>query len=114
MGGGNGIFKLLWGGATVRFSLVCCCGCRVECTPKWVGTSGLHGTGWKTLGVTELERVCNDNEAVPSRGRGRPGIHTLRLFFFNPVEFFQNFLNMFAFFLSKIRGKEVGPHPPTL
>ena len=37
----------VWGGAPGQFSL-----CGVECTPRWVGTSGLHGTESKTLGAT--------------------------------------------------------------
>ena len=40
------------------------CGCGVECTPRWVGASDLHGTECQTLG--DLEIVCNDDEAVLS------------------------------------------------
>ena len=52
-----------------RFSLTC--GCGVEYTPRWVGTSGLHtersDRPWVTL-------IFAFNEAVESRGRG-PGVH---------------------------------------
>ena len=39
-------------------------------TPRWVGTSGQHGTESSTSG--DLELMCY--EAVLSRGRG-PGVH---------------------------------------
>ena len=48
------------------------CGCGVEDTPRWVRTSGQHGTESGTSG--DLELVCN--EAVLSRGRG-PDIHAV-------------------------------------
>ena len=51
------------------------CGCGVEDAPRWVGTSGLHGTEWQTLG--RLELLCN--EAVQYRGTG-PGMHISRLY----------------------------------
>ena len=48
----------------------------VEGTPRWVGASGLHGTGERP---GDLELVCN--EAVQSRGRG-PRIHKKNWYFF--------------------------------
>ena len=52
----------MWGDAMGNFSL---CGCAVEYTPGWVGTSDLHGTEGQDLGC-DLELVCD--EAVLWRG----------------------------------------------
>ena len=53
------------GGGPGQFSLLCRCG--VENTPRWVGTSGLHGTQRQALGAT-WNFVHND--AVLSMGEG--------------------------------------------
>ena len=56
------------------------CRCDVEDTPRWVGTSGLHGMDPGTFG--DLGIVYN--EAVLSRGKGT-GIHRSQFLVYNGV-----------------------------